>query len=274
MMAAARPVGHPAGAGSAALPWLRLRQICLVARDLERTVECLHRLFGLAVSWRDPSVAEHGLHNAVMPVGTSFLEVVAPLREGTAASRHLARMGGDGGYMVIVNANDLASWRIHFARVGVRIVHNPVFPGYEGLHLHPKDTGGPILELNHQVGGEAADGPYHAAGHHWQDFVHTAVVRGIAGVALHSRDPRALARRWGEILQRPVAGGDALPRLELDGGVLDFVAAPERAWEGIAAIALDVVDAGHVAHTADVLRLPHGPGYVTACGLKFTWSPA
>lgn len=166
MTAGIHPAVQPARASSAALPWLRLRQICLVAHDLEPTVGLLHRLFGLAVSFRDPSVAEHGLHNAVLPVGTTFLEVVAPLREGTAAGRHLARMGADGGYMVIVNANGLASWRAHFAGVGVRIVHNPVFPGYEGLHLHPKDTGGPILELNHQVGGEAADGPYHAAGHH------------------------------------------------------------------------------------------------------------
>jgi len=37
-----------------------------------------------------------GLHNFLMPVGSNFLEVVAPSREGTAGGRYLDRRGGDG----------------------------------------------------------------------------------------------------------------------------------------------------------------------------------
>lgn len=62
---------------------MRLRQIALVAQDLE-------------VCFRDPGVADCGLHNALMPIGTSFLEVVSPARTGTPASRLLERRRGDG----------------------------------------------------------------------------------------------------------------------------------------------------------------------------------
>ncbi len=40
-----------------------------------------------------------------MPVGKNFLEVVAPIREGTAGGRDLKRRGGDGVYMVITQVD-------------------------------------------------------------------------------------------------------------------------------------------------------------------------
>ena len=65
--------------------YLRLRQLCLVARELARVEEDLWAVFGGHVCHRDPEVGQFGLHNALMPFGTSFVEVVAPLREGTNA---------------------------------------------------------------------------------------------------------------------------------------------------------------------------------------------
>ena len=48
---------------------MRLRQIALVARELEPVVADLCAVFDLEVAYRDPGVAEFGLQNAVMPVG-------------------------------------------------------------------------------------------------------------------------------------------------------------------------------------------------------------
>ena len=64
---------------------LRLRQICLVASELEKPVDDLKAVFGLATCHHDPAVEKYGLTNALLPVGTNFLEVVAPFRDGTAA---------------------------------------------------------------------------------------------------------------------------------------------------------------------------------------------
>ena len=101
---------------------IRMRQICLVARRLEPVVEQLQSVLELPVCHRDPGVGKYGLENALFPVGDGFLEVVAPVREGTTAGRYLERRGGDGGYMVILQCDDLDAARERVKSEGVRIV--------------------------------------------------------------------------------------------------------------------------------------------------------
>src|SRR3954447_18165729 len=86
---------------------LRLRQICLVAPHLEPSVSTICTVLGTMVTYVDPNVEKYGLVNALMPFGNSFLEVVAPTQDGTAAGRYLDRRGGGGGYMVILDCDDI-----------------------------------------------------------------------------------------------------------------------------------------------------------------------
>ena len=98
---------------------LRMRQIALVAHDLNAIEADFREVFGLEVCYRDPGVAKYGLHNFLMPVGNGFLEVVAPTEEGTAGGRYLERRGGDGGYMVILQTDDIAAVRARVADLGL-----------------------------------------------------------------------------------------------------------------------------------------------------------
>src|SRR5262245_12935955 len=56
--------------------FLRLRQIALVARELNSTESLITRALGLDVCFRDVGVAKYGLHNALWGLGGTFLEVV------------------------------------------------------------------------------------------------------------------------------------------------------------------------------------------------------
>ena len=76
---------------------LRMRQICLVARSLAPVVEEIRSVLGLDVCHRDPGVGKFGLENALFPVGDGYLEVVAPVRDGTTAGRYLERHAGSEG---------------------------------------------------------------------------------------------------------------------------------------------------------------------------------
>ena len=58
--------------------YLRLRQICLVAPRLEPAISDIADIMGLSVCYRDGNVAKYGLENALLPVDTILLEVVAP----------------------------------------------------------------------------------------------------------------------------------------------------------------------------------------------------
>jgi hypothetical protein len=179
---------------------LRLRQVALVAADLDPVLEALDAELGLAVAHRDPAVATFGLVNAVLPVGSQFLEVVSPTRDGTAAGRQLERMGGDGGYMVICQTDDQTPFRHRADELGIRTAFEFTDEGYRGWQLHPGDTGGSFLEIDVQPAGE--DDPWMPAGPGWQAAVRTDVVDGISAVDLEVPDPTATSARWRDLLGR------------------------------------------------------------------------
>jgi hypothetical protein len=62
---------------------IQLRQICLVARELEPVLEDLTDILGINRCYVDPGVGVFGLENTLMPIGRNFLEVVAPVEENT-----------------------------------------------------------------------------------------------------------------------------------------------------------------------------------------------
>lgn len=200
------------------MSWIRLRQVALVARDLDAVLAQLHDAFGLEVAFRDPAVGAFGLQNAVLPVGTQFVEVVSPVKEGTAAGRQLDRLGGDGGYMVICHTDDHPPVRTRVDELGVRVALEADEHGYKIMQLHPADTGGSFLEIDFQPGGDDPNGPWMPAGPRWHDAVRTSVVDGIVGVELRVADPTAVRDRWSAILGLPTDGD----RIELDNATILF----------------------------------------------------
>ncbi|MFV2089557.1 MAG: hypothetical protein ACC642_02780, partial [Pseudomonadales bacterium] len=90
---------------------IQLRQICLVARELQPVIEDLTGILGINACYVDSGVGKFGLENTLMAVGRNFLEVVAPIEENTAGGRYLDRRNGDGGYMVITQADTFENQR-------------------------------------------------------------------------------------------------------------------------------------------------------------------
>lgn len=218
------------------MPFLRLRQICLVASDLAREAAAIKSIFGLKECCRDPNVAKYGLENVLFPVGTDFIEIVSPTRPGTAAGRFLERHGGRHGYMVILDCDDPEARGRHCASIGVRTANLIRHGDYLGVQLHPKDTGAAMIEFNHTAGGADPMGPYAPAGPDWQAAIRTGVTRALVAVEIECPDPRRLAARWGKILDRLVekTSGDEY-RIVLDAGAIDFLpgSGPEAVFVGV-----------------------------------------
>src|SRR5438445_11332154 len=93
--------------------YVRLRQICLVAAHLEPVISDIAAIMGLNECYRDGNVAKYGLENALLPVDTILLEVVAPFEPGTAAGRVIDKNGGRGGNMAIYCCNGPDERRSH-----------------------------------------------------------------------------------------------------------------------------------------------------------------
>jgi hypothetical protein len=214
---------------------IRLRQIALVATDLEPVVTDLERAFDLEVCFRDPGVATFGLVNALLPIGNDFLEVVSPDRPGTTAGRLLERRGGDGGYMVILQCDEQPRLAGRLEGLGVRTVWNHSGEHTKATHLHPRDVGGAIVSLDWM----ADPASWQWAGPVWADHVRTRVVGGFAGVTISATDPPKMAARWAEVLDRNVEGnGDSIA---LDGATIRFVPAGPRG-EGVDGVDLRATD--------------------------------
>ena len=88
--------------------WMRLRQIAVVASDLQKVGAEITGVLGAEACFTDPGVKQFGLKNTLWPIGTQMLEVVTPITDGTAGGRYIERRGGDGGYMVITQVDDVA----------------------------------------------------------------------------------------------------------------------------------------------------------------------
>lgn len=245
---------------------IRLRQICLVAADRDHVVDDLCAVFGISVAFEDPAVASFGLHNAVMPVGDQFLEVVAPTRAGTTAGRYLARRGGDSGYMTIFQTNDHMAVRARVAAAGIRTVTDIETHGYRCMQLHPADSGGTFLEIDHM---EPAD-DWHPAGSSWRDHVDTTVVTGFVQVDVGCADPQSVAQRWAGVMDLPVTIGRncGMHKVRPHEFCVRFTPAGPRG-EGLDTVELSAHDVDQVLERGRARGLHVDGGSVTIGGVRF-----
>ncbi|MCH7698067.1 MAG: VOC family protein [Chloroflexi bacterium] len=248
---------------------LRMRQICLVASDLDAVQADLSAIFGLEVCFRDPEIGRLGLHNFLMPVGNNFLEVVAPMRDGTTAERYIDRRGGDGGYMVITQCDDIMAARERVARLNVRLVADMGQGEDQGIQLHPKDVPGAIVELRQNHGADLADPPWDPAGPDWAPARRMDVVRAMVAAEIQTDDPPALAARWGEVFDRQVKTSAAHPEIALDDATIRFVPATDGRPEGLGGLDLQTVDRRRVLEAAEARGCRVSDDLVMVCGVRF-----
>ncbi len=239
---------------------MRIRQLALVAQDLEPTLEQLRAVFDLNDGFADPGVATFGLVNRVLVLGDTFLEVVSPEQDGTTAGRLLEKRGGDGGYMVIVQSDGedlgLASERERMQRLGVRTVFELELEDIATLHLHPRDVGGAILSIDRAI----PPASWHWAGPNWEAQKSEDRIGRIVGAGIQSQDPAAMAHRWAAVLDRETSTGEGGHfQVALDDSTLRFLPDEDGRGDGLAEIDIACSDPGAVLRTAGERGLAHDP---------------
>lgn len=253
--------------------WIRLRQIAVVASDLREVALDIGTVLGVEACFTDPGVGVFGLKNTLWPIGTQFLEVVTPVEEGTAGGRYIERRGGDTGYMVITQVDDVAHRRAHVDELGVRVAYNlsHLDAGHDGIQLHPADTGGSFFEMDQMLmdGGDAVGGPWYPAGKGWEPFVRTDRVAGIAAAELQSPEPDRLASRWSSIAEIDLtADRSGNPTIEFENATVRFVEANDGRGEGLGGIDVTVVDRAAVLAGARARDCYVSDDQVAVAGLR------
>ena|ERR1051325_349590 len=253
---------------------MRLRQVALVAKDLEPHVVTLKTVLGLNVAYRDPGVGVFGLVNAVFPVGGEFLEIVQPVKDNASAARYLKRRGGDAGYMVILQADDAIAHRARVLALGARKIWEHDSAEYQFTHFHPGDFTGVLTSID-SVPGKSwteRDGLWPPAGKDWRLHRSDADVVGLSAVTIQARNRSAVARRWAELLDAPLDVGTN--ELRLGRGAIRFVDPIDEDGSGVVAIevAHKHPDAALARAKANALTV-RGNSF-QLCGIAFKLIPA
>ena len=214
----------------------RLRQVALVVADLEAASAEMGARLGVGEPFADPGVAHFGLRNAVYAVGDTFIELVSPAEPGTSAGRQRDRIGGDGGYMVLVQVPDTDATRRRAADLDMRVVWLADLPEISGTHLHPRDTGGALLSFDTQ----RPPASWLWGGPGWEQRQGDQRSTRLVGATIACADPQATARRWAALLGADTPAGE---RVTLEGSDLTFVEAA-RGPEGLVGIRVEAPNGG------------------------------
>ena len=245
---------------------MRIRQVALAASDLAKTDTTLRHLLGCDESYADPEIIYFGLDNRLYTLGDCFLEVVSPVQPNTAAGRFLDRRGGDCGYMVIVQVENLAQEQERLVDTAIRTVFADDRGNARAIHLHPKDVPGAIPSLDEMSPPEswlwAGDGWEQRAGRH---------VGRISAVEIRSLDPQATGLCWAEAY-----GIELMPRgdgwrLEMGDTEIRFAYDAATVEPALMAIDFEAVDLPAICAAADELGLEREGRVVTVCGVEFNF---
>ena len=224
-------------------------------------VNDLCELFNFEVAFNDPGVAHFGLENAVIPIGTDFLEVVSPVEENTTAGRYLNKRGGDGGYMIIIQVDKFEDSQKLVNEYNIKTVWETDLPKAKAMHLHPKQMGGAILSLDWMEPKEN----WKWAGPNWEKNI-SGPIKGIDGVEIQSDDPELMLNTWLRVLGD--VERDHENKILLDNTWIKFSQATDGRGPGISAFSLKAENSNEIIERAQNLGFMVDDK-ITIGGVKF-----
>jgi methylmalonyl-CoA/ethylmalonyl-CoA epimerase len=131
-----------------------LDHIGIAVESIDENIE-FYKALGLEVEGYD-EVPEQGVRVAFLPVGDSRLELLEPTGPTTPIARHLERRG-PGLHHICLRVPDIRAAMVRLADQGHTLLSEEPQIGAHGClvcFVHPKSTGGVLLELS-QAAGEA-----------------------------------------------------------------------------------------------------------------------
>ena len=116
--------------------------------DLDAAIAVHRDTYGMPLTHRE-TIADQGVEAALLDVGDSHVELLAPLGDDTPVGRFLARRG-PGLHHVAYRVDDVAAALGELRAAGVRVIDEAPRTGIGGSQvafLHPSASGGVLTEL-------------------------------------------------------------------------------------------------------------------------------
>ena len=129
------------------LPY-NIDHVAVAVHDLDAALETHRRLYGVEPVSRE-TVAEQGVDEAMLALGGSHLQLIAPLDAESPVGRFLARRG-EGLHHVAYAVADIDAALAHLREQGAQLVDEHPRVGGGGARIafvHPRSFAGTLIEL-------------------------------------------------------------------------------------------------------------------------------
>jgi len=170
----------------------RLRQVAFLVKDLEEGKELYRRHLGMETCHSE-DLSNYGLLNAVLPAGAgTFIELLQPTSDDSAAARYLERRG-EAPYMLVFETSEYDRLIPHLKSMDVRLSEGPETGDYRHAFIHPSSANGAFLEIIEVTHSES---PWPPAGPDWQTLEHQPLTKQIRQMAVLVQDLDAAIDKW------------------------------------------------------------------------------
>lgn len=130
-----------------------LDHVAIVVRDLERTVDLYTKTLGFRQVYRE-TVADQDIEAVGLAAGESIIELLRPLAEDSPLVKYLGEAETKL-HHTAYRVDDIQAELARLRAAGVRLIDERPRRGAHGnliAFLHPKSTGGVLIELCQFVG--------------------------------------------------------------------------------------------------------------------------
>ena len=120
----------------------------IAVRDLDAAIAWYESTLGMTVSHRE-TLAGDGVEEALLKVADSYVQLIAPTRDGSTVARFIAKRG-EGIHHVGYRVLDCAEALERMAAAGAELIDTAPRPGSRGTTIafvHPRSSFGTLIEL-------------------------------------------------------------------------------------------------------------------------------
>lgn len=125
----------------------KINHVAIVVADIEESLKFWRDALGIEMSHIE-DVPSQKAQVAFLPLGDSEVELVKPTADDTGAAKFLAERGG-GMHHLCFETDDVAGMLASLKEKGIKLINEEpiVLPGRKMAFVHPKSTGGVLVEL-------------------------------------------------------------------------------------------------------------------------------
>jgi methylmalonyl-CoA/ethylmalonyl-CoA epimerase len=126
----------------------KIEHVALAVSDLDAAISFYRDTWGLEVSHRE-RVEDQGVEEAMLPLGESYLQLLAPTSPDTTVGKFIARRG-EGLHHIAYEVDDLATTLAELKANGVALIDEQPRRGGRGhmvAFVHPRGNHGLLVEL-------------------------------------------------------------------------------------------------------------------------------